>query len=298
MIVPGIGAFIVSEKSASLDESAGKFYPACREISFNRAVNTDDGLLSHSYARKCKALFEEGRSFMNRDIEMLKSRLHNEGCVTIANVGTLHCDGEGKLSFRPLANCDTRKRIFPVLNVDSNIDSLLAIPVVSDSPEMIRVPKDNKIMSGRQISDKYYYVAINKTLAKVVACILVFILFAIGVYFPSGSGGRLEDRASVVPVESVLPVVRKTINIASPSEKKMVAPSYYLIVATFKSVDEAERYVKQHRENGVDLNLVNSGNMSRVYAASSSDKNELVRILNSGDFKKRYAGGWIWRENN
>ena len=121
----------------------------------------------------------------------------------------------------------------------------------------------------------------------------------------------MEDRASVMPVESVIPVVKKTIRIATPpsenddehmafncegseNAEEAEAPKYYLIVATFRTEKEANEYVSEHPIKNGSLDVVTFGKMSRVYAACSSDKSELFSRLNSESFRNTYGEGWIW----
>ena len=45
VIVPGFGGFIGNYTPASIDKSSGTFYPPVKQISFNRNLNHNDGLL-------------------------------------------------------------------------------------------------------------------------------------------------------------------------------------------------------------------------------------------------------------
>ena len=45
VIVPGFGGFIGNYTPARIDKNSGTFYPPVKQISFNRNLNHNDGLL-------------------------------------------------------------------------------------------------------------------------------------------------------------------------------------------------------------------------------------------------------------
>ncbi|MDE6077369.1 MAG: hypothetical protein K2G29_06510, partial [Muribaculaceae bacterium] len=51
VIVPGLGAFIVTSAPAVIDRASRRVSPPSRSVLFNQAVTLDDGRLANSYAR-------------------------------------------------------------------------------------------------------------------------------------------------------------------------------------------------------------------------------------------------------
>ena len=45
VIIPGFGGFIGNYNPAHIDKNSGTFYPPVKQISFNRNLNHNDGLL-------------------------------------------------------------------------------------------------------------------------------------------------------------------------------------------------------------------------------------------------------------
>ncbi|MDE6637887.1 MAG: hypothetical protein K2K32_06600, partial [Muribaculaceae bacterium] len=101
VIVPGFGAFIATETEAYFDCENGIIHPRKREISFNSSVVTDDGLLSHSIARRERLSYEEAHRLMSALICKMNSDLRNEGEVSLGMVGRLVLDAEGFINFVP-----------------------------------------------------------------------------------------------------------------------------------------------------------------------------------------------------
>ena len=50
VIIPGFGAFLANYTSASIDADSSTFYPPGKTISFNRQLQTNDGLLANYVA--------------------------------------------------------------------------------------------------------------------------------------------------------------------------------------------------------------------------------------------------------
>ena len=69
VVVPGIGAFINIYQTPEFDTATGKITPMMREVRFNGAVRSDDGLLANSYARKYQISYREGAELLRQDIE-------------------------------------------------------------------------------------------------------------------------------------------------------------------------------------------------------------------------------------
>lgn len=317
VIVPGIGAFIVTRHDASFDRESNLFLPPRREVSFNRAVISDDGLMAHSYARKYKTLFEEGRLILSKDIEALTRSLASTREYEISGIGKLLLDDEEKISFAPLQNPVGIFQPLSVIPVKGMEVESAPVKAVDDTPEkgiispQVEETESRGNGSGSLDRDRYYYLAINKTFARLAAGFVLIAAVALSIILPTHSKPAMEDRASVMPVESVIPVVKKTIRIATPpsenddehmafncegseNAEEAEAPKYYLIVATFRTEKEANEYVSEHPIKNGSLDVVTFGKMSRVYAACSSDKSELFSRLNSESFRNTYGEGWIW----
>lgn len=101
VIVPGLGAFIASEQEAYIDLERGVIRPRRREISFNGSVRTDDGLLTHSIARREGLSYEDARRFVAALADRMATDLQDEGEVSLGMTGRLVKDPEGLISFQP-----------------------------------------------------------------------------------------------------------------------------------------------------------------------------------------------------
>lgn len=355
VIVPGLGAFIAGRQGAVIDHTSGFVTPPTRDISFNREVQTDDGLLAHSVARKATISFEEGRERMLAAISEIKAHLLGEGEVTLGHVGTLRMGDEATLEFHPYRRGEAHALSMGYGTValkkdtqeeSSIITSAQATPKYQEAqisntktekgennPEVITTPKDNTVAEdsieteneettqGIKHKSPYYIIRIRKTYAHIAACLLLLVMMCVSLYLPSSN--RLDSDkayASVVPVDAI----SRTMQSSTDTEKEAPAsisikestdgkvheehealPStevvkqedtllpYYLIVATFRTVTEADKYIALSSEEG--LVRVDGNKLHRVAIAADSKKENLQALLNSPEFKKKHAGAWIWK---
>ena len=108
VIVPGLGAFIVTETPARLDVEKGVIVPPCRSIMFNQAVTTEDGLLTNSIVRKNGLSFEEARQVLFREVNYIKNELAANGRYSFGKIGTMMIGEENTLLFFPSDASDSQ----------------------------------------------------------------------------------------------------------------------------------------------------------------------------------------------
>ena len=58
VIIPGFGAFLTQYHSAQIDSNTHTFYPPEKTLSFNRQLQTNDGLLANYVASVEKCSYE------------------------------------------------------------------------------------------------------------------------------------------------------------------------------------------------------------------------------------------------
>lgn len=326
VVMPGFGAFINVHHAASFDSHKNIWKAPYREIRFNKALSYDDGLLANSYARKNSVSFEQGRELMRRDIDNLQRELTLQGEVTLGNLGILS-KNDYTVTFIPLISASrlTRMLGFYDASINSNptgssrekenikdITSDYATNSKSFIDNNIRITKNERFDITRN-----YYIAINKTFAKVAACFIILAVTALAVILPLQSMKQV-DKASVVPVERIIEgigaktavsppelieeanIIKETTdrdnlnNEKSPSTQ-VQQKKFHAIVATFASEKEAEKFILQYHERGMfKLHVINTPTKSRVSAADSENREELMATMRSPEFQTYFKEAWIW----
>ncbi|MCM1367147.1 MAG: hypothetical protein NC201_07875 [Prevotella sp.] len=296
MILPGIGAFINHRHPCVVNRAEGIIIPASREICFNASICTNDGLLAHSIARREKVSFEEALLKVDTVVAEISEALALEGEISIGNVGTLYQSDDGRISFRQRHNATAY----------SNMLGYYPINLPSPQSDTKRTEeKSSKSISGFR-PDKYYYIPINKTLAKTAAIFICVLAVCMGIFLPFHGDERNRELASVVPIEKVSAVISKkcskpTLNTTSAPQQPQLhiiteeecVGKHFLIVGTFRTLDEVNKYINQIGITRKDVEIIESRNYM-ISAFSSTDRAEVAQAMTKEEIKTRFGQFWIY----
>lgn len=210
VIVPGIGAFIATETEARIDFENGTITPRRREISFNSSVVSDDGLLSHSIARRNHISFEDAHRQLLAMTEKLRGDLQQEGEVSLGMVGKLLMDSEGYISFRPRWS-----------RIQSDI--LPEIRLIDNNQEESGKEKAEMTKFSYATTDNsdYYVFRIHKKVAHAAAMLVMVLTVGLSLLIPINHDN--QQKASVVPIPEIISIpeslpIPETISVADFAE--------------------------------------------------------------------------------
>ena len=296
VVIPGLGAFIVNMVPAHIDYEKRVVTPPSRSLMFNQAVALDDGLLANSIARKNSISFEDARQIVVRHVALFKEELEKSGKASVGNLGTLSMGEEGNIIFSP---------------AESNFFSPFAIGYASIPLQFHSDSTDPQQESeNTQSSDRRFNLRITPTFTKIAVMVAVILTVVITVILNPLPSDNREQRASVVPVESILkstpatPAIEKSIHVtdsipapAIKEESEPAIPNHYIIVATFRSAKEAEEYATKNSTSEFQLSAIPSRKVTRVAVAASDNKAELQKELNSRTISSKFPKAWIWSRN-
>ncbi|WP_299430899.1 SPOR domain-containing protein [uncultured Maribacter sp.] len=100
--VPNFGAFLTQKRNAKLVEESNTFYPPTKEISFNRQLTTNDGLLVSYIAEVEKSTYEAVLTKIEAVVTEWTEELTNNKTLFLENIGELTLNTEEKIQFKPL----------------------------------------------------------------------------------------------------------------------------------------------------------------------------------------------------
>ena len=106
VILPGLGAFITQNKPAHIDVKTHTFYPPSKTLSFNRHLQTNDGLLANHIAGEENIPYETALSKLRAQIKHYKTALENGEIVLIESIGELRSNQINQIEFSPLSNAN------------------------------------------------------------------------------------------------------------------------------------------------------------------------------------------------
>lgn len=106
VIVPDFGGFVSNYKSASLHTIQHKLKAPSKQISFNKNLKTNDGLLSSHLAKRRSIAYDEAMDLIASFVQNANTQLQQGDKIHIEKVGTLFLDPEKNIQFRPEENND------------------------------------------------------------------------------------------------------------------------------------------------------------------------------------------------
>lgn len=321
VVIPGLGAFINVCIAPSIDEITWMLTPPRHEIRFNAAMRDDDGLLAHSFARKYGVSHREGVEMVAREVSAVVSELNTDGEVTFGRLGVLSLEAEGRLRFYPISSLGKYESQLGYYAVSIRPKAAESADE-ANSGKFISEPKISEDMrkNVRHLNfEKNYYIPINKSFAKVAACLIVIFTVVFATFNPVNDS-RLEDKASVLPINAITPakeiekvaakdiaaseddVNAESANVKSDittEEENVVLEAkneavYHLIVGTFGNRKMADDYIAQHAGDGYRLQAIESKGLTRVSVMDSDNRQALQSELNTSKFRSQYPGAWIW----
>lgn len=210
VIVPGLGAFIATESEACIDIDNGIVRPCRREISFNSSVVTDDGLLSHSIARREGLAFEEAHRRVASLVEKMRSDLRNEGEVSLGMTGRLIRDSEGLINFQPVKSSLNRDVYSDITLSVAREESSSERSVASELPSA-STAQDSEDTEGVRIirvpADRYVF-TIRKRAVHVAAMLITIFTVGLSLLIPINHDN--EQKASVISFDEFFRKALKT----------------------------------------------------------------------------------------
>lgn len=101
VILPGFGAFLTQYQSARIHESTHAFYPPTKLLSFNRQLQSNDGLLADHIAKSKSIGYAEAVTQIRRYTRWLEHELEAGKLVTLQDVGAFSLSNDQKVVFEP-----------------------------------------------------------------------------------------------------------------------------------------------------------------------------------------------------
>ncbi|HBE42925.1 MAG TPA: hypothetical protein DDW27_17330 [Bacteroidales bacterium] len=104
VIVPGFGGFIGNYASSRIDKTTSTFYPPVKQISFNRNLKSNDGLLAGRISERMLINFNEAVNLIEEFVSAVRERIEEDEKVIFDNIGVFSNNNEGSIQFEPDRN--------------------------------------------------------------------------------------------------------------------------------------------------------------------------------------------------
>ncbi len=104
--LPGFGGFIGNYTPARIDKGTGTFYPPVKQISFNRNLNHNDGLLVGKISVASEMNYGDARNLVEEFVSGVRKKLEKGEKVVFDNIGSFINNQEGNIQFEPDRNAN------------------------------------------------------------------------------------------------------------------------------------------------------------------------------------------------
>lgn len=250
VVVPGLGAFIRHEESATLDPTKGLIFPGRSEISFNAALRTDDGILVDAYRRAFSLNYKRALSMIQGDVAELYHDLQTAHMLQLGSVGRLTMDK------------DTRQITFyPNPEHPFSTEHYGEMP----TPQLPRLAEPASTPLAPERKQGVYYLPIHINTLKYGAAAVVIGVLTLLVpghslttttekSYQAGFFADLERKMEYPPLPNAMVEAPVTaVNETSPKRLLAGCPllehtagkvKYYVVIASLRNLELMEKYLK------------------------------------------------------
>ncbi len=277
VIIPGFGAFLTRYKSAYIDAITNTFHAPSKIVSFNRQLQTNDGLFANYVASVEKCSYETALQRI-RNFTAETSRKLSEGqTVVFNNIGEFSMNEEKSLQFEPLQKQNYNTSAF---GLTSFVSPTITRTVTAEA-EAIQEEKAVVTLSTERNTAKPYL----KYAAIAVLALSAISFGGMKLYESQVQKFNFAERQkanslvdnqiqeATFVIENPLPVV----SLQLPKHTGM----YHIVAGAYRIEENAAKKVAQLREKGyAPLKMTaNKFGLYQVVYASYNDRHEAQQRL-------------------
>ncbi len=298
VIVPGWGALIAQYEPSTANEAAGVINKPRRCVSFNASVSHNDGLLAQSMVRRDGVTYDEAIKTITSHVTLYRQLLEGGEEVPFGKLGFFKLNSDSKVEFTPFYHASANDEFFGLKSIKMQPLAALqqaAQQSAADREQPARVISfvDEKPSRANLFVRSYMRIA---------ASIIVLLGLYCMLSTPVAVDFSHQDTASL-SIPQIKQQPRQTIKrVAAPAQQPSVKEEqsssaesqlgsgrYYLIVSTFKTKAQAEKYIATHTDVNAGIRL--KGNTYRVYVARSNDYCQLIKDIDN--LPAAYQNAWV-----
>ena len=298
VIVPGFGGFLGNYTPAQVDRGSGTFSPPVKQISFNRNLNHNDGLLAGRISGSLNISYGDARSIVENFVADLRKKLENGEKVVFDNIGSFLNNQEGNVQFEPDRTSN--------YHLDSyGLESFQCFPLEGYDVRK-RIIKHKSRDTAKQVSLRkiiWRAAIIVPLLSVMVAVPLKTNLFKprveVSSLNPLVSAELEHNRVAVDELvkEETAKQPEAPVIASEPPADEAVAPvsaRYHLITGSFQSHENAVKQVNMLIEEGFTPEIVTAPN--GFFRVSAMICNDLATAeMKKDSIAKKFPSSWISR---
>jgi nucleoid DNA-binding protein len=304
VIIPGVGAFVVSPMLERKTNQWGILFPPANFLGFNSEVRHNDGLLATSLAKEKNSSYKESDRLIRRFADDLIERLNKGEIVQMQWLGSLSLSDENKIVFKPTANLSCNAANYGFTN--------FCLPYVNELYKSV-----NQEEHFPNAKKDVIWIPLNRRILTYAGSIAatVLALFVFSTPLNNHSDYKQTRSASIfdfpLAIESVPTEIESNTNVIVPvngvvseaiiEKEEVKLPSkkrYFIIIASLPDRQSAQQTLEKIQSEGLqNASILESGKKQRIYIDQFEDKKEAESFL--AKFRKenpKYADAWLFGE--
>jgi nucleoid DNA-binding protein len=293
VILPGFGGFIGNYTPARIDKTTSTFYPPVKQISFNRNLNHNDGLLVGRLSEHSSMNYGDARNIVEEFVTGLRKKLERGEKVIFDNIGSFISNQEGSIQFEPDRN------------VNYHLDSY-GLESFQFSP--LEVYDVRKRIVRHIDKDSVKRTSLRKVLwgaAVIIPLLAVMVVIPFNDIFKSKVEATTLNPLATAEFENNKKAVDENVNseppkievntvqpAASETASPVIENNYCLIIGSFKFKENAETQAGILKNEGFIPEIIEAPNgFYRVSAVRCQDMN--AALLKKNSLGKKFPGIWV-----
>lgn len=284
VIIPEFGGFVANYKPAKVENN--QFFAPTKEVAFNNKLVSNDGLLINFISEAEGIDYFSAKLKLESFVDETLLNLEKKRNVYFEGIGYLHYDSRENLQFEPQLK-----------------DNLLveSYGLQSFTYEKIYQRQMPKPAAKIDYHEPVPVIFQQRRIKKLAIAIPLLIAMAIipmkhnNEYLAKSDIGMWETLTQTTPVAPVaiqeqVPAETETPQITN----EVVEQKYFIIGGSFKSEENANKYINQLKEQGYEgKNLGVFNGLNRVAMVGFATMQEAQRTLNDMLAKNPTCGVWI-----
>lgn len=285
VIIPEFGGFVANYKPATIENN--QFFPPTKEIAFNNKLISNDGLLINYISEAEGVDYFSAKQKLDSFVEETMLNLEKNRNVYFDGVGYLHYDSRENLQFEPQLKQNLLIESYGLQNFSY------------EKLYQRQMPKPAIKVEYRESVPVIFQ---QRKLKKLVIAIPLLIAMALipmkhnNEYLSKSDMGMWETLMQSTPAAPIQApeqnLTENTTSVVAVTETEQF--KYFIIGGSFKSEENARKYIQQLKEqgyNGQNLGIFNG--LNRVAMKGFASMGEAQKELNSLLSKSPSSGVWI-----
>ena len=286
VIIPGYGALLTQYHSAKIDSKTQLFYPPGKMLSFNRQLQTNDGLLANYVASVENCSYETALQRIRNFTGKLSLMLSEKEVVSLKNIGEFHLNNENSVQFTPSSKQNFNTASFGMTTVISPFISREVTKEITEKPPVIFTPKTTS-------SKPYLKYAAIALVALSVTGFSGMKLYEAGVKKHNFAERQKATTLIENQIQEATFVIENPLPALNLTFKKQ-AGKYHIVAGAFRIKENAGKKMSQLREEGFTPTDLGVNKYGLHIVAYSSHENRLEANQSLREIKKsQNRSAWL-----